>query len=98
MKVRAALSQFDITAHRISNRLNPSNRLSRKTLSSAESAWARTLTWRHLGNQPLPADRYGHVYVADPRFSRPSCKGCPSSIADLVVSSDNGKKPGRLRA
>src|SRR5437660_7808776 len=38
----------------------------------------------------IAADRYGHVYVLIPDFP-PSCKGCPSSIADLVVSSDNGK-------
>ena len=38
----------------------------------------------------IAADRYGHVYVLIPDFP-PSCKACPSSIADLVVSSDNGK-------
>ena len=38
----------------------------------------------------IAADRYGHVYMLIPDFP-PSCKGCPSSIAYLVVSSDNGK-------
>src|ERR1700720_1778983 len=38
----------------------------------------------------IAADRFGHVYVLIPDFP-PSCKGCPSSIADLVVSADNGK-------
>ncbi len=38
----------------------------------------------------IAADRYGHVYALIPDFP-PSCKGCPSSIAYLVVSSDNGK-------
>jgi hypothetical protein len=38
----------------------------------------------------IAADRYGHVYVLIPDFP-PSCKGCPSSIAYLVVSNNNGK-------
>lgn len=38
----------------------------------------------------IAADRFGHVYVLIPDFP-PSCKGCPSSIAYLVISSDNGK-------
>jgi hypothetical protein len=38
----------------------------------------------------IAADRFGHVYVLIPDFP-PSCKGCPSSTADLVVSADNGK-------
>jgi BNR repeat-like domain len=38
----------------------------------------------------IAADRYGHVYMLIPDFP-PSCKGCPSSIAYLIVSSDNGK-------
>jgi BNR repeat-like domain len=38
----------------------------------------------------IAADRYGHVYVLIPDFP-PPCKGCPSSIAYLVVSGDNGK-------
>src|SRR5437868_9800707 len=38
----------------------------------------------------IAADRYGHVYALIPDFP-PSCKGCPSSIAYLVVSGDNGK-------
>src|SRR6266853_4699899 len=38
----------------------------------------------------IAADRYGHVYSLIPDFP-PSCKGCPSSTAYLVVSSDNGK-------
>src|SRR5258708_8675502 len=37
----------------------------------------------------IAADRFGHVYVLIPDFP-PSCKGCPSSIAYLVVSNDNG--------
>src|SRR5713226_7335897 len=37
----------------------------------------------------ITADALGHVYVLIPDFP-PSCKKCPSSIADLVVSSDNG--------
>src|SRR6266853_4589906 len=38
----------------------------------------------------IAADRYGHVYVLIPDFP-PSCKKCPSSIAYLTISSDNGK-------
>ncbi len=38
----------------------------------------------------IAADRYGHVYALIPDFP-PSCKGCASSTAYLVVSSDNGK-------
>jgi BNR repeat-like domain len=38
----------------------------------------------------IAADRYGHVYALIPDFP-PSCKGCPSSIAYLVVSNNNGK-------
>ena len=38
----------------------------------------------------ISADRYGHVYVLIPDFP-PSCKGCPSSIAYLLVSNNNGK-------
>jgi len=38
----------------------------------------------------IAADRFGHVYVLIPDFP-PSCKGCASSTAYLVVSSDNGK-------
>jgi hypothetical protein len=38
----------------------------------------------------IAADRYAHVYVLIPDFP-PSCKGCASSTAYLVVSSDNGK-------
>src|SRR5947209_6238253 len=38
----------------------------------------------------ITADRFGHVYVLIPDFP-PSCKGCASSTAYLVVSSDNGK-------
>jgi hypothetical protein len=38
----------------------------------------------------IAADRYGHVYALIPDFP-PACKGCPSSIADLTVSSNNGK-------
>ncbi len=38
----------------------------------------------------IAADRFGHVYALIPDFP-PSCKGCPSSIAYLMVSSNNGK-------
>ena len=38
----------------------------------------------------IAADRYGHVYVLIPDFP-PGCKKCPSSIAYLTISSDNGK-------
>ena len=38
----------------------------------------------------IAADRFGHVYVLIPDFP-PSCKGCASSTAYLVVSGDNGK-------
>ena len=38
----------------------------------------------------IAADRYGHVYALIPDFP-PACKGCPSSIADLTVSSNNGR-------
>jgi hypothetical protein len=38
----------------------------------------------------IAADRYGHVYALIPDFP-PNCKGCPSSIAYLVVSNNNGK-------
>jgi hypothetical protein len=38
----------------------------------------------------IAADRYGHVYALIPDFP-PSCKGCPSSIADLTLSSNNGR-------
>jgi len=38
----------------------------------------------------IAADRYGQVYALIPDFP-PSCKGCPSSIAYLVVSNNNGK-------
>jgi hypothetical protein len=38
----------------------------------------------------IAADRYGHVYVLIPDFP-PSCKGCPSSIAYLLVSNNNGR-------
>jgi len=38
----------------------------------------------------IAADRFGHVYSLIPDFPN-SCKGCPSSTAYLVVSSDNGK-------
>ena len=37
----------------------------------------------------IAADRYGHVYSLIPDFP-PSCKGCPSSTAYLVVSGNNG--------
>lgn len=38
----------------------------------------------------IAADNYGHVYALIPDFP-PSCKGCPSSIADLMISNDNGR-------
>src|SRR5207248_8673896 len=38
----------------------------------------------------IAADRYGHAYVLIPDFP-PTCKGCPSSIAYLMVSKNNGK-------
>jgi hypothetical protein len=37
----------------------------------------------------IAADTYGHVYILIPDFP-PACKGCPSSIMYLVMSSDNG--------
>lgn len=55
----------------------------------AQTRLAATLpgdTWEPA----IAADRYGNVYALVPDFP-PSCKGCPSSIADLVISNNNGK-------
>src|SRR5256886_2004772 len=69
------------------------------SFSSSASLWAQPFQAQTRLGAGLPgdtwepaiaADRYGHVYVLIPDFP-PSCKRCPSSIADLVVSSDNGK-------
>lgn len=38
----------------------------------------------------IAADAHGHVYVLIPDFPPCTSKGCPSSIMELVTSSDNG--------